>query len=163
MPRRRIEDSDREHVARFIEEHWRSKLVMSQGKRYFPHEHEGFIEWRDDEIVGLLTMAYEGDALQLLTLNSVLEGERIGSSLMLMAIDDARQRGIGRIWLTKTNDNLRAFGFYQRLGFRIVQVNVGGVDEARKTKPQIPEVGTDGIAIHDEIVFELRIESYTGD
>jgi GNAT superfamily N-acetyltransferase len=160
MSRRRIEDSDREAIARFIEEHWHSRLVMSRGKRYFPHEHEGFVEWREGRIAGLLTMAYEDDALQVLTLNSTLEGERIGSALMLQAIDDARARGITRIWLTTTNDNLRAFGFYQRLGFRLVQVNVGVVDEARKVKPQIPEVGHNGIPIHDEIVFELRIEAY---
>ncbi len=163
MSRRRIEDSDREQIAQFIEQHWHSRLVMSHGKRYYPHEQEGFIEWRDGKIVGLLTMAYEDDALQLLTLNSTLEGERIGSSLMLMAIDDARLRGIERIWLTTTNDNTRAFWFYQRLGFRLVQVNVGAVDEARKVKPQIPEIGNDGIPIRDELVFELRIHSYTGD
>jgi N-acetylglutamate synthase-like GNAT family acetyltransferase len=160
MARRRIEDSDREAIAKFIEDHWSSKLIMSRGKCYYPHEHEGFIDSRDGQIVGLLTMAYEDEALQVLTLNSVLEGERIGSALMLMAIDDARHRGINRIWLTTTNDNLRAFGFYQKLGFRIVQVNVGVVDEARKVKPQIPEVGHGGIPIHDEIVLELRIESF---
>jgi GNAT superfamily N-acetyltransferase len=160
MARRPVRDSDREAIAAFVEAHWRSKLIMSRGKSYYPHELEGFIDWRDDEIVGLLTMVYEDDALQILTLNSVLEGERIGSSLMLMAIDDARKRGINRIWLTTTNDNLRAIGFYQRLGFRMVQVNVGAVDEARKIKPQIPEVGLDGIPIHDEIILELRIHAY---
>lgn len=160
MARRRIEDADREAIAQFIAHHWHSRMVMSRGRSYFPHEHEGFIDWRDGKIVGLLTMAYEDDALQLLTLNSVLEGQRIGSALMLMAIDDARRRGIHRIWLTTTNDNLRAFEFYQKLGFRIVQVNVGAVDVARKTKPQIPEVGQEGIPIHDEVVFELRIEAF---
>ena len=60
--------------------------------------------------------------------------------------------------MTTTNDNLRAVQFYQRLGFRIVRVNVGAVDEARKIKPQIPEVGQTGIPIHDELVLELRIE-----
>ena len=160
MSRRPIQDSDRDAIAEFIEEHWHSKMVVSRGKSYYPHEHEGFIEWRDDRIVGLLTMAYEDDALQVLTLNSVLEGERIGSSLMLMAIDDARRRGIDRIWLTVTNDNLKALGFYQKLGFRMVQVNVGIVDEARKIKPQIPEVGYQGIPMHDEIVFELRVKAF---
>ena len=159
MSRRRIEDNDREAISAFIERHWHSRIVMSRGRAYRPHEHEGFIEWRDDEIVGLLTMAYEDEALQVLTLNSMLEGERIGSALMLMAIEDARERDIDRIWLTTTNDNVRAFGFYQKLGFRLVQVNVGVVDEARKVKPQIPELGQEGIPIHDELVFELCIKS----
>ena len=138
MSRRRIEDNDREAIGAFIERHWHSRIVMSRGRSYHPHEHEGFIEWRDDDIVGLLTMAYEDEALQVLTLNSMLEGERIGSALMLMAIEDARERDIDRIWLTTTNDNVRAFGFYQKLGFRLVQVNVGVVDEARKVKTPDP-------------------------
>ena len=47
MSRRPIQDEDRQAIADFIEKHWRSKKVMSQGKAYYPHEHEGFIEWRD--------------------------------------------------------------------------------------------------------------------
>lgn len=160
MSRRPIQDDDRAAIADFIEKHWHSKKVMSQGKSYFPHEHEGFIEWRDSQIAGLLTMAYQDDTLEVLTLNSVLEGERIGSSLMLLAIDDARHRDIHRIWLTTTNDNIKAMAFYQKLGFRMTAVNPGVVDEARKTKPQIPKVGFGGIAIHDEVVFELRIQSF---
>jgi GNAT superfamily N-acetyltransferase len=160
MSRRSIQDEDRQAIADFIEKHWRSKKVMSQGKAYFPHEHEGFIEWRDGQIAGLLTMAYQGDALEVLTLNSMLEGERIGSALMLLAIEDARKRNINRIWLTTTNDNIQALAFYQKLGFRMTAVNLGVVDEARKAKPEIPKVGYEGIRVRDEIVFELPIKSY---
>jgi ribosomal protein S18 acetylase RimI-like enzyme len=158
MTRRPIEDPDREAIAEFIEEKWLSKKVMSRGKAYFPHEHEGFIEWRDQRIVGLVTLRCQGEEMELLTLNSTLEGEGIGSALMLMAIEKARQMNLSKIWLTTTNDKLRAIGFYQRLGFRLVAVNVGVVDEARKVKPQIPETGEHGIPIHDEIVLELRIK-----
>ena len=48
----------------------------------------------------------------------------------------------------------------QRLGFRMVAINIGVVDEARKIKPEIPETGERGIPIHDEIAMELRIEPY---
>ena len=54
---------------------------------------------------------------------------------------------------------MRAWRF-SRLGFRMVAINVGGVDEARKTKPQIPTVGERGIEIHDEVVMELQIEPF---
>lgn len=157
-----VQDSDRQDVSRFIESHWGSTKIMSCGKVYYPHELDGLIERRDGKIVGLLTMRNDGDdAIEVLTLNSTLEGQRIGSSLMLAAIDLVREKGLGRIWLTTTNDNLRAIGFYQRLGFRMVEIHIGGVDEARKIKPQIPEIGRDGIPIHDEIVLELRIKPYT--
>ncbi|MCK4660689.1 MAG: GNAT family N-acetyltransferase [Phycisphaerae bacterium] len=158
MSRRQIQDEDRQAVAEFIEKHWYSKVVMSQGKPYYPHEQDGFIEWRDRIIVGLLTWVREGDDLQILTLNSVLEGQGIGSAMMLMAIEEARRQNARKIWLTTSNDNLSGIGFYQRLGFRMTAVNVGVVDEARKIKPQIPEIGHAGIPIHDEIVLELNLK-----
>lgn len=158
MSRRPIQNDDRPAIAEFIERHWQSKMVMSRGKSYYPHQHDGFIERRDGKIVGLLTLRCEGDEMELLTLNSDLEGQGIGSALMLMAIEKAREMAISKLWLTTTNDKLRAIGFYQRLGFRMASVNVGVVDEARKIKPQIPEVGEGGIPIHDEIVLELNIK-----
>lgn len=161
MSRTMIQDSDRPEVAAFIERNWGSTKIMSCGKAYYPHELDGFVERRDGELVGLLTMHIVGNSMEVLTLNSMLEGQRIGSSLMLAAIEQARRRGLNRIWLTTTNDNLRAMGFYQRLGFRMVEIHVGAVDEARKVKPEIPEVGRDGIEIHDEIVLELELKPYS--
>jgi len=158
MSRAEIQDSDREDVARFIEEHWYSRVVMSHGRAFYPHQEQGLMERRDGEIVGLITYHIEGDAMEILTLNSILEGARIGSSLMLNAIDTARREGCTRVWLTTTNDNLRGIGFYQRLGFRMVKLNLGVVDEARKVKPQIPTYGERGVRIQDEIVMELLIE-----
>lgn len=158
MDRRPIEDHDRPAIAEFIEQHWHSRMVISRGQGYYPHEQDGFIEWRDDKIVGLLTLRCDGDSMELLTLNSTLEGQGIGSALLLAAIDKAREMNLSPVWLTTTNDNLRAIGFYQRLGFRMTAVNLGAVDEARKIKPQIPEVGQNGIPIHDEVVLELQIK-----
>ena len=160
MGRKEIEDADREEVAEFIEEHWRSRLVMCHGCSYYPHQERGFIERREGKIIGLLTFRTDENGMELLTLNSTLERQGIGSSLILSAIETARKEGLRRVWLTTTNDGLRAIGLYQRLGFRLVGVNVGAVDEARKVKPQIPEVGERGIPIHDEIVMELSIEPY---
>ncbi len=160
MSRCTMQDNDREEVAAFVEQHWGSRIIMSRGKVYYPHQEEAFIERRDDEIVGLVTFRTDGDGIEVLTLNATLEGQRIGSSLMLTLIDEARSRNCRRVWLTTTNDNLRAIGFYQRLGFRVVAVNVGAVDEARKIKPQIPEVGNDGIEIHDEFVLQLKLKPY---
>jgi N-acetylglutamate synthase-like GNAT family acetyltransferase len=158
MDRRPIQDSDREAIARFIETQWHSRKVISRGKVFYPHEEEGFIEWRDGQITGLLTFILFGREMEVLTLNSMLSGEGIGSALTLMAINHARTHEIRRILVTTTNDNLHGIGFYQRLGFRISHVNVGAVDEARRIKPEIPEVGQNGIPIRDEIILELLLQ-----
>lgn len=162
MTRSPITDADREDVAQFIERHWHSRRVMSRGRAFYPHEGEGLFERRDGQIVGLLTFHADDGGMEVLTLNSTLEAQGIGSSLMLDVIALARDREYDRVWLTTTNDNLRAIGFYQRLGFRMTEINVGVVDEARKVKPEIPLTGERGVEIHDEIVMELGIEPYLG-
>lgn len=160
MSRTEITDSDREDVAAFIRQYWHSDVVMSRGRKFYPHKERGLIERRNGRIVGLLTYHIDDDGMEILTHNAVLEGQRIGTSLMLDAIDKARHEGCPRLWLTTTNANLKALGFYQRLGFRMTAINVGVVDEARKIKPEIPETGEGGIPIHDEIMLELTIQPY---
>lgn len=160
MARFEIRDADREDVAQFVEKHWHSRLVMSRGRQFYPHQERGFYERHEGQIVALLTYHLDGESMEILTLNSTLAGHGIGSSLMLSAIEIARTCNCSQVALTTTNDNLRAIGFYQRLGFRMVAVNVGVVDEARKIKPEIPELGERGIPIHDEIVMELAIKPY---
>ena len=159
MARADIKDSDRPEVGEFIERHWGSRVVMSRGKVFYPEREEGFLERRDGMLIGLLTY-HINDGMEILTLNSDLEGEGIGSSLMLNAIERARQRGCHKIWLTTTNDRLRVIGFYQRLGFRMTAIHLGVVDEARKIKTQIPLLGERGVPIHDEVVMELAVEPY---
>lgn len=160
MTRSEAQDSERGEIAEFIERHWHSRVVMSRGRAFQPHAEGAILERVEGRIVGLLTFHIDDEGMEVLTLNSTLEGRRIGSSLMLDAIETARKRGCHRIFLTTTNANIRAIGFYQRLGFRMVAINLGVVDEARKTKPEIPETGELGIRIRDEILLELEIEPY---
>ena len=60
-------------------------------------------------------------------------------------------QGVRELWLTTTNDNLDALRFYQRRGFRLVEVRAGVMDEYRKRKPTIPEVGRFGISLRDQL------------
>ncbi len=132
--------------------------MVSKGRVYYPHKQPGLIERRNGKIVGVLTYHLHPDAMEILTLNSTESGHGIGSSLVLSAIGKAREVHAPRVWLTTTNDNLHAIGFYQRLGFRMVEINLGAVDEARKLKKTIPLVGERGIRVQDEIVMALGLE-----
>jgi len=158
-----ISDSDREELAAFIERYWGAPFVMSRGQVYYPHKQPGFIERRNGQIVGLLTYHSHHDAVEILTLNSTVGGHGIGSKLVLHAIGKTRELRRKRVWLTTTNDNLHAIGFYQRLGFRMTELNLGAVDEARKVKESIPLLGERGIPIRDEIVMSLEIEPFLDD
>jgi GNAT superfamily N-acetyltransferase len=153
-------DADRAEVAEFIERHWHSKVVMSRGRAFYPHQEQGLIERVEGKIVALLTYRIDDQGMEILTLNSLLEGHGTGSSMMLEVIEIARRRNCPKLWLTTTNDNLKAISFYQRLGFRMTAIHLGVVDDARKVKPQIPLHGERGVEIHDEIVMALSLKPY---
>ncbi len=56
-----------------------------------------------------------------------------------------------------TNDNTPALRFYQRRDFDLVSIHRNAVKEARKLKPEIPDVGMDGINIRHEIEMEYLL------
>jgi RimJ/RimL family protein N-acetyltransferase len=62
-----------------------------------------------------------------------------------------KEQGIHRLWVTTTNDNLAALGFYQKRGFRLERLRAGAVEQSRLVKPGIPMLAANGIAIRDEI------------
>ncbi len=110
-------------------------------------------------MVGLVTFVAQGDSILLITHNSTEPGAGIGASLVLKVIDEARKRNARRIWLTTTNDNLKAIGFYQKMGFRLVAIHRDAVTRTRKSlKPEMPESGMNGLPIMDEIEMELILK-----
>jgi GNAT superfamily N-acetyltransferase len=144
-------------VAAWMREHWGDETMALRGELLRPAEHPGFAALLGDETVGLATYIVQGAACELLSLNSLREGLGVGGALVDAVAAAARAAGCTRLQLITTNDNLKALGFYQRRGFRIVGVSPGAVDQARATiKPAIPAVAENGIPIRDEI--ELLME-----
>ncbi len=56
---------------------------------------------------------------ELITLNAVTRGQGVGSALITSLSELLAGRGIARLRVTTTNDNLNALGFYQRRGFQL--------------------------------------------
>lgn len=72
--------------------------------------------------------------------------------------DLARSRGCRRASLLTTNDNTPALRFYQRVGWDLVRLRHGAVDEWRRTvKPSIAERGLDGISISHALELEIQL------
>jgi len=157
----KLTEADRPEVKDFINEQWHAPHISIKGQLYYPHQSEGYIIRRDDKIAGLVTFRGDGDSIQMLTLNNTKPGTGLGYKLVLQVIDEARKRNADRVWLTTTNDNLKAIGFYQRLGFRLEALYRGAIDQARKTiKKEIPEYGFNGLPIHDEIEMVLTLKPF---
>ncbi|HEX6401330.1 MAG TPA: GNAT family N-acetyltransferase [Actinomycetota bacterium] len=116
---------------------------------------------KDGRIVGVLTYIIDDDSCEVLTLHVAEKWVGIGSSLLREVERLARAEDCRRLWLITTNDNLDALRFYQRRGFNLGNLHVGGIVRDRKVKPGIPAIGEYGISIHDEIELQkvLRPEA----
>lgn len=151
-----VEPGDGDWVESLIERAWGGPTVVVHDAVYRPRDLPGFKAVLGGERVGLLTYHVHGGACEVVTLNSLREGAGAGTALLEAVRGAARGAGCRRLWLVTTNDNLRALGFYQRRGFRLVAVHAGAVARAREKKPQIPLVGEGGIPLRDEIELELE-------
>jgi ribosomal protein S18 acetylase RimI-like enzyme len=152
---RPVTKEDRNWVAQFLDKHWKSTRIVTRGQVYLAHLLPGFIVEQEEECVGLVTYRLDGADCELMTINSLREGEGIGTTLIEAVKAAALEEGCRRIWLITTNDNLPALRFYQKRDFRLVAVYPDALDESRKLKPEIPLFGLYGIPLRDEIELQL--------
>jgi GNAT superfamily N-acetyltransferase len=109
-------------------------------------------------LLGVATMRLDVQPGEVLTLHVRDQWAGTGTLLLEAASRIAVARGHDRLFLITTNDNTDALRFYQRRGFRLVALHPGAVDDSRRLlKPEIPEVGSHGIPLRDEIVLERRL------
>ena len=148
----KITNENKHDVRAFFIKHWGSaEMVVSSGV-YTCSELEGFIYVNEhDEITGLITYIIRNNECEIISLDSTEEGKGIGSELVRVVEDLAKQNRCEVISLLTTNDNLHALKFYQKRGYRIVEIISDAVQKARAIKPFIPLIGNDDIPLHDEL------------
>lgn len=152
---RPICDEDGPQVTQLLRHAWGDVRIVSKGVVHRADELPGFGAWVGDQLVGLVTYHVSGDGCEIVTINSVVEEQGIGRALAQAVAGAARTAGCRRLWVVTTNDNLQGLGFYQRRGFRLVAVYPGAIAQARRLKPQIPQIGLNEIPVRDEIELEL--------
>lgn len=154
---RAISEADHDKVVDLLTRRWTSPLQLLDGKMVDASKLPGFIAEEDGEVAGLVTVIKRNEEWEILTLDSLKGQSGTGTLLLNAVIGDAVEHGIKRVIVRTSNDNLDAFRFYQRRGFRLEGVNPGVIDEERKMKPEIPMTGEYGIPIHDEVLFARKI------
>lgn len=152
---RRLTQNDIPRLRQFWVEHWGGEVMIIHGEVYRPDQLDGFVVEEGDEWTGLITFICKDGELEVTSLDSLREGQGLGSKLLNWVIETARRQKCKRVILVTTNDNLNAIGFYQKRGFQMAAIHRGAVDEARKIKPGIPKIGANGIPIRDEIELEM--------
>lgn len=154
---RKLNKIDQEWIKNLFIKNWGSDFIISRGKIHKPENLEGFIVEENGEKFGLATINIENNEMELVTIDSLKQGKGIGKMLLEKVINLAKEKNLKRVWLITTNDNLNALKFYQKNGFHLVKVYPNAIVESRKLKPQIPEIGENGIPIRDEIELEITL------
>jgi ribosomal protein S18 acetylase RimI-like enzyme len=153
-----LTQDDLPHLRQFWIEHWGGEEMITRGNIYRPEQLDGFVveEEHRGAWIGLLTFFIKDRECEVTSLDSLRDGQGIGTMLIDKAIEEARAKDCNRLFLITTNDNLHALGFYQKRGFEIVTVYRGAVNESRKRKQSIPLIGMNGIPLRDEIELEIK-------
>lgn len=148
----KIINENKNDVIQFFIKHWGSaEMVISSGI-YNCSELDGFIYVNEyDEIIGLITYVIRDNECEIISLDSIEEGKGIGTELVRQVENLAKQNSCKMISLITTNDNIHALKFYQKRGYRIVEIIPDAVQKAREIKPSIPLIGNEGILIYDEL------------
>lgn len=157
---REVKASDRpmiEEVVRSLGD----EFVVSKGRKSYPQKSPGFIAVDSDgSYAGLLSYEQRpGNEAEITLFEAAQEGKGTGSKLMHIALKHFKKKGFSRVYVTATNNNYQAFKFYQYSGFKPVAIYPGAMKAARRIKPSIPKICSNGLPINDEIEYSLRLKA----
>lgn len=144
-------DEDEAWATRLLERLLAGRLQVRRGELIDVLAGEALVAERDGAPVGLAAFARGDDVWDLEALAAEDSGSGVGTTLVEALAAAAGAAGGHTLRVLTTNDNLAALRFYQRRGFRLDLIRPGAVDVARSMKPSIPEIGSDGIPLRDEI------------
>lgn len=153
----RLTEADRPALRQFWQEYW-DGLMIVDGRAYTGDTLDGFVAVENDTWLGLATFIIEDDHWEIISMNSLREGQGIGTALIKEVEKEARRLGCARLVIATTNDNTHALRLYQKCGFELTTLRRRVVEKSRKLKPSIPLIGSDGIPIRDELELEMRLD-----
>lgn len=151
-------DLPKRAVSQFFTTHWGSPVMVNSNGTFQCDELEGYAVLDENrEITGLITFIINGTECEIISLDSIIENNGIGSALLKEVERASEREQCEQVKLITTNDNVRAIGFYQKRGYVLAGLFVNAVEKARKIKPGIPFTADNGIPIRDEILLVKRL------
>jgi ribosomal protein S18 acetylase RimI-like enzyme len=157
MEIRNVVPEDRSWIRDWLTEYFASPRIVSRGVLHQADALPGLAATEAGIPIGLLLHDRRGDECEVVVLIAGQEGRGVASALLAATARMAAGAGCRRVWLTTTNDNAAAIGFYERRGWTRCAIRRDAMIEARRLKPELPELGHGGVPIRDEIEFELRL------
>ncbi len=144
-------------ASNLVRERWGSTRVVSRGRVYQVDALPGFVAVSDGTPIGLITYNIIAGECEIVTLDSILERAGVATALIEAVKDVASRQKCHRVWLVTTNDNTASLRFYQKRGFKLLNVYPDAIARSRTLKPEIPQLGFDDIPIRDEIELEVKL------
>ena len=160
---RPMQDDDRPWVIRRLEDALGGSIVARKGASIDVSVLPGFVAAEGGRPLGFLSYEAAHGECEVVAIISVGEGRGIGRVLMETVRNHAVTAGYRRPWLVTTNDNTRAFRFYQQWGMDLCAFYRQGARRSRKVKPTLPKRGADGIPLEHELEFELLLAHAVSD
>ncbi len=154
---RPIEERQRGVVNAFLQERWLATTMYVRGQAVDMTRLPAFAAWQGQKLAGLVTYNVAGDVCEIISLDSVHSGRGTGTALVERVKAAAKERGCKKLVVVTTNDNLQAIGFYQKRGFDMARLYHNMMELVRKYKPQLPEMGANGIPLRHEVEFEMEL------
>lgn len=153
----RISDETRDLVNQFFIDNWFSTDMSIRGEIIDGTKLDGFLLQEENTVIGLVTYTFFGDICEIVSLDSKRENIGIGSALLKEIEKIAIDNNCKKMRLITTNDNIRALQFYQKRGYCLTKLYPNAMEEVRKVKPNVPELGDNDIPLRDEIELEKQL------
>lgn len=143
----------RDAVNAYIRTLWGGPMIVALDELYDSSELPGFVAVDGGALLGMALYRISEQGCEVSALLTLVQGMGVGAALL-----DAVKRaasGKQRLWLVTTNDNTHAIRFYQKYGFSLKAVHIGGFETVRRLKGELPARGNDGIPIEHIFEFEM--------
>lgn len=155
LPVRAAEPGDSVAIQEMALMYWGETEVECFDRTYDVTALPAWLAHNDGELAGMLSYAIQAERLVIVMLNvhPQHQGRRTARSLLAMAEHEARDRGLSRLVVATSNDDLPALYLYQRWGFVITGIQVGAILAHHGHE----ESGFAGIPVRDELRLEKRV------
>jgi GNAT superfamily N-acetyltransferase len=100
---RALRPEDRPWVRDLLTQRWHSPRIVTRGQVYQADELPGFVAELAGEPAGLITYRLDAGECEIVSLDSLAEGQGLGSALVAAVREIARDSNCVRLWLVTTS------------------------------------------------------------
>jgi len=154
---RKTTENDAVLIQVLMTKYWGGEPLIVNGEKYYPSKLQGLLLNQGDKVQGMLFYIRRGAVCEIIVFEVFNKFTGLGTIMLNKFIQLIKSQQYTKIQVMTTNDNLDALRFYQRRGFIIRGVRLNILENSRKMKSTIPELGDYNIPLRDEIELELVI------